>query len=62
MLASVLMKRAAIYSIVWYFYQSSACVHGHNYLGKEAASGVYLVFVVNDDATQKLVGKFVLVR
>jgi ligand-binding sensor domain-containing protein len=36
--------------------------NGVNYMGEEAASGVYLVFVVNDDATQKLVGKFVLVR
>lgn len=35
---------------------------GVNYLGETVTAGVYLVFVVNDDATQKLVGKFLLVR
>jgi ligand-binding sensor domain-containing protein len=34
----------------------------HNYLGQKAAPGVYLVFVVNDDGTQKLVTKFAVVR
>ena len=34
----------------------------HNYLGQKAAPGVYLVFVVNDDGTQKLVTKFTVVR
>jgi ligand-binding sensor domain-containing protein len=33
-----------------------------NYLGQPAAPGVYLVFVVNDDGTQKMVTKFVIVR
>lgn len=33
-----------------------------NYLGQPAAPGVYLVFVVNNDGTQNLVTKFVVVR
>jgi len=35
---------------------------GRNYLGQEATAGVYLVFVVNEDGTQTLVTKFVLIR
>ena len=35
---------------------------GRNYLGQEAKAGVYLVFVVNEDGTQTLVTKFVLIR
>lgn len=33
-----------------------------NYLGQKAAPGVYLVFVVSEDGTQKLVTKFAVVR
>lgn len=33
-----------------------------NYLGQKASPGVYLVFVVSDDGTQKLVTKFAVVR
>jgi ligand-binding sensor domain-containing protein len=34
----------------------------NNYLGQKAAPGVYLVFVVSEDGTQKLVTKFAVVR
>ena len=34
----------------------------NDYLGRPVSSGVYLVFVVNDDGSQKLVTKFVLIR
>jgi ligand-binding sensor domain-containing protein len=33
-----------------------------NYLGQRATPGVYLVFVVSDDGTQKLITKFAVVR
>jgi hypothetical protein len=43
-------------------YGGQAVWNCHDYLGQPALSGVYLVFVVNSDGTQKLVTKFVLVR
>jgi hypothetical protein len=36
--------------------------NGYDYLGKKAQSGVYLVFVVNKDGTQKTTTKFILQR
>jgi ligand-binding sensor domain-containing protein len=43
-------------------YGGQAVWNCHNYLGQPAASGVYLVFVVNSEGTQKMVTKFVIVR
>jgi len=43
-------------------YGGQAVWDGRDYTGKPASSGVYLVFVVNDDGSQKLVTKFVLIR
>jgi hypothetical protein len=34
----------------------------NNYLGQPAVAGVYLVFVVSKDGTQKLATKFVIIR
>lgn len=43
-------------------YGGQAVWDGNSYLGHAAAPGVYLVFLVNDDGSQKMVTKFVLVR
>jgi hypothetical protein len=43
-------------------YGGQAVWNCNDYLGRPVSSGVYLVFVVNDDGSQKLVTKFVLIR